>query len=91
MRQLFVLFLTAALFLSMIVAPGSAQEPKVKGKKPAVTRPGDGDKDRNEAEEEEDDPDLPPGLQNIDKGAYLRAREEQISFLRGLPYPRLDV
>lgn len=49
------------------------------------------DREAREGEEaEEDDPDLPPGLQNFDKGQYLRLRDEQVSFLRGFPYPRLD-
>ncbi|HEX8566039.1 MAG TPA: FG-GAP-like repeat-containing protein [Pyrinomonadaceae bacterium] len=45
----------------------------------------------NKSEESEyEDPDLPPGTPLADKGAYLKAREEQISLLRGLPYPKLN-
>ena len=38
-------------------------------------------------QEEEDDPDVPPFARGlIDKGDYLTRREENINFLRGLPY-----
>jgi hypothetical protein len=49
------------------------------------------EKNINKYEESEyEDPDLPPGTPLSEKGAYLKAREEQISQLRGLPYPRLN-
>ena len=42
---------------------------------------------RSNSNNEEDDPDLPPFARGlIDKEAYLTRREENISFLRGLPY-----
>jgi photosystem II stability/assembly factor-like uncharacterized protein len=41
-----------------------------------------------QTQEEEDDPDLPAFARGlVDKEAYLTRREENISFLRGLPYP----
>jgi photosystem II stability/assembly factor-like uncharacterized protein len=91
MRNFIVLLLTTALFLSLIVVTGTAQEPKTKNQKPKPSAKQDGDRDRDgdreEEAEEEDDPDLPPNLQNFDKGEYLRARDEQFGYLRGLPYP----
>lgn len=40
-------------------------------------------------EDDADDPDLPSGVR-IDKGEYLRLRDEQIAKLRGIPYPKPD-
>ncbi|MDQ4122625.1 MAG: hypothetical protein M3209_14400 [Acidobacteriota bacterium] len=37
-----------------------------------------------------EDPDLPPGMSIINKDAYISARQEQVSLLRGLPYPKLN-
>lgn len=49
------------------------------------------EKSFNKSEETEyEDADLPPGSSGADKGAYLKAREEQIALLRGLPYPKLN-
>jgi photosystem II stability/assembly factor-like uncharacterized protein len=36
------------------------------------------------------DPDLPPGMSSENKGAYIKAREDQLALIRGLPYPKLN-
>jgi hypothetical protein len=57
----------------------SAGEPS-----PSVASPA---QNRSNSNNEEDDPDLPPFARGvIDKETYLTRREENISFLRGLPY-----
>ena len=57
----------------------SAGEPS-----PSVASPA---QNKSNSNNEEDDPDLPPFARGlIDKEAYLTRREENISFLRGLPY-----
>ena len=56
----------------------------------------DNDKSINKTEEFEandpdfEDPDLPPGGRKISKDDFLRGRQEQVSLLRGLPYPKIN-
>ncbi|MBV9960387.1 MAG: VCBS repeat-containing protein [Acidobacteria bacterium] len=92
MKKNLVLLLTVALLLSTFAWPTGAQtarkeqeSPKETENKAALPR------DRDQDEEEGEDPDLPsiPGV-TVDKQAFLLKREEQIDFLRGLPYPRPD-
>src|SRR5689334_10603299 len=92
MRNVFVLLLVTALFLSILVVPTSAQEPKTKPQKSETSKADkDKDQDRDADADDEDDPDLPPNAQHIDKGAYLRARDEQIDLMRGFPYPNRNI
>lgn len=80
--------LLAALLLSLqllaLSVPFYAQEREQPAKDKNVPQNA-----QNE-EDEGDDPDLPAGVK-IEKSLYKQLRNEHISMLRGLPYPKADV
>jgi photosystem II stability/assembly factor-like uncharacterized protein len=89
MRKSIVLFLAYALFVTALALPSGAQ--KKQNNTPGKKTVAHNESDLAENGEEDDDPDLPQIARGrISRDEYLKAREEQISFLRGLNDAKLD-
>lgn len=88
MRQKIVFLLVIALLL-----PGTFLPVTIKGQEKNQQDKSKSNKtEQREDPDEEDDADLPEMARGkISKADYLRAREEHIKLLRGIPYPRLEV
>ncbi len=81
MRKNLVLLLLSALVLPMLLLPARAQQKKAESKSAQTGVEG----------QEGADPDLPDFVgASFNKRAFLLARDEQISLLRGFPYRRAD-
>lgn len=86
MARKFLATLLLSLQLLALSVPFYAQEREQSAKDKDVAQPA-----QIPAEEDEgDDPDLPAGVK-IDKSLYKQLRNEHVSMLRGLPYPKADV
>ena len=81
----------AAMLLSTLALPSGAQTTRKSGQESPQETSNKAAVSKDADEDGDEDPDLPsiPGAV-VNKQDFLFKREEQVSFLRGLPYPRPD-